>query len=309
MNEPLLETTNLSRNFGRKAAVSQVDMQLHAGTLVGLIGANGAGKTTLLNLLSGLLEPTSGTADLFGNSVRNLSHDISRQVLVVGDRHEPPGYARIKHLVDLQAEASLRFDMSLAIKLLAERKLMADMRFGSLSKGQRRWVLATLALAAKPKVLLMDEPVDGLDPEARRQLYDLLRQLVSEQNALVVVSSHVLSELERVADEIVVLKHGTVCLQESLESLRDEIREIEIPSGVIVPDWLPSTKVLAEQEQDGERQFWVRLTAEQIENDALQTDSRVQVRNVNLESLYLAIASESVHMSDVAESTEVLTCK
>ncbi len=310
MSDVAIQVCGLVRRFGRKAAIDGVDLAIPPGGIVALVGPNGAGKSTLLNLLAGLLAPTDGVAKILGCAARSLDSNIAPLVQTVGDRHEPPAAVRISMLAALQAEAASRFNAQRFQKLLVDQGLMADSRFGTLSKGQRRWVLAALALASRPQLLLMDEPADGLDPSARRRLYDLLRQFVNDETGTVLVSSHVLSDLERVADEVVVLRGGKVALHESLETLRDDLRELTLSAGEPVPVWVQQVHTIAEREDGQFRQRWFRLAPDAPLTVLHEVELHPGVRRVNLESLYLALTQGNLPGDPlVLRSTEVQTCK
>jgi ABC-type multidrug transport system ATPase subunit len=309
MSDAAIQVSGLVRRFGRKAAIDGVDLAIPSGGIVALVGPNGAGKSTLLNLLAGLLAPTAGVVEVLGRPSRSLNADIAPLVQTVGDRHEPPAAVRISMLATLQAEAAIRFDAQRFQKLLLDQGLTADSGFGTLSKGQRRWVLAALALASRPQVLLMDEPADGLDPAARRHLYDLLRQYVNDEAATVLVSSHVLSDLERVADEVVVLRGGKVAMHESLESLRDELRELTLSAGEPVPGWVQQVHTIAERAEGQFFQRWFRPAPDAPLTVLHEVDLHPAVRRVNLESLYVALTQgEPAGDPLVVRSTEVQPC-
>jgi ABC-type multidrug transport system ATPase subunit len=170
-------------------------------------------------------------------------------------------------------------------------------------------VLAALVLASRPRVLLMDEPADGLDPAARRALYDQLRQYVNDENATVLVASHVLGDLERVADEVVILRGGKAVLHESLETLREETRELTLALGEPSPAWLPSFRLLSEKTDGGSRQSWIRLAAGSPEGTLKAADRHPAVRHANLESLYFALTQAEPPGDGLAQfSSEAVPC-
>jgi ABC-2 type transport system ATP-binding protein len=309
MSDLAIQTRRLTRCFGRLAAIDSVDLAISPGGIVALVGPNGAGKSTLLNLLAGLLAPTDGDAQILGCPSRSMNALVAPLVQTVGDRHEPPPAARIDQLAALQVDATVRFDAQRFQSLLLDQGLPATARFGSLSKGQRRWVLAALALASRPQVLLMDEPADGLDPTARRRLYDLLREYVNDEAGTVLVSSHVLSDLERVADEVVVLRAGKVALHESLETLRDELREVTLSASEPVPAWVQAVQTIAERATVAFHQRWFRTAPDTPLAVLHDVDMHPAVRRVNLESLYVALTQNNEPGDPlVTRSTEVQPC-
>jgi ABC-2 type transport system ATP-binding protein len=314
MSEPMLIAKSLVRRFGRKPAIDGVNLSIEPGSVVALIGPNGAGKTTLIHLILGLLEPTEGCVELLGQPARNLPAQVAPKIQAVGDRHEPPRYVRLDELIALQRAACPAFDAKLAREMLVDHGLSPGARFGTLSKGQRRWVLVTLALASFPEFVVMDEPADGLDPAARRLLYEHLRHFVNELGATVLVASHVLSDLERAADEVIVLSKGQVLLHDSLESIREEMRELTLHSGESSPEWLDRFDLVAEQTDDAARRSWLRLRKARQANlnphDALElADRHPGVHLVNLESLFFALTeADRPREAQSARRPEVVPC-
>jgi len=226
-----VRTTNLGRDFGRVKALDGLDLAVSAGTVLTLLGPNGAGKTTLLRILMGLIEPTRGQATVLGEPSRSLSAGVAGRVAYVGDRCEPPGWVSAAVLEDLQAAASGAFDRALFRDFCVRRGLSLKQPYGAMSKGQRRWVLTSLALAARPAVILLDEPADGLDPAARKALYDAVRDHVNVHDATAIVTTHVIGDVERIADDVAIIDGGKLRLHAPLEDLRDNVRQVELPAG------------------------------------------------------------------------------
>jgi ABC-2 type transport system ATP-binding protein len=315
MSEPVVLTRGLVRRFGQNAAIDGVDLKIGPGVFVGIVGPNGAGKTTLIHLLLGLLEPTEGTAVLFGQPSRDLPAKFAPQVQAVGDRHEPPPYFRLRDLIALQRDACPKFNQNLAKQMLSDHGMSLEARFGTLSKGQRRWVLSTLALASFSPLVIMDEPADGLDPSARRLLYEHLRQYVNELGATVLVASHVLSDLERVADEVIVLRGGRVAMHDSLDSIRDEMRELALRPGEREPDWLEQFAIVAEQNERDGRRVWLRLSSTDevgfADRESIMqlVDQHIGVHRVNLESLFVALTeANGLYDESTANRSEAASC-
>ena len=239
-----VQTNDLSRNFGALRAVDCVSFSIPSGRVVALLGPNGAGKTTLISMLLGLLEPTGGSARVLGAEPRAMPADVAARIAATGDLLTPPSWARLREMLDLQQSASPHFDRAYAESFCRGRGMNLSSRFGSLSKGQKRWVLAGLALASGADLLLLDEPADGLDPAARRELYDQVRDTVTLRGATALVATHVIGDVERVADDVIIIRDGQVALHESLEDLRDRVREIEMPGLDAMPDMGPGITTL-----------------------------------------------------------------
>jgi ABC-2 type transport system ATP-binding protein len=289
MNSGAIRVEGLTRDYGRFRALDHVNLTIEPGRVVALLGPNGAGKTTLLRLLMGLLEPTEGRSWLLGGASRALPEAVVSRIGYMGDAEEPPGWATIQGLIDLQAGASAHFDRERMKQLLEAQGLGPGRTYGSLSKGQKKWVRAGLILAAETDVLLMDEPAEGLDPSARRDLYDRLREQASQRDATAVVATHVISDIERIADDVALLDRGRLAVHAALEDLREQVRQVELPAAEPVPPWPKGVDVLG-RGCDGDVQFlWVQCPPG-TESDLESVLSRqAVVRRVGLETFYLAV--------------------
>lgn len=200
----VIETTGLGKRFGRRWALSDCSLAIPGGRVVGLVGPNGAGKTTLLHLAVGLLQPTSGTIAVLSGTPAQSTAELARVGFVA---QETPTYANLSIADHLRLGAWLNpgWDGELA-KLRIEQLDLDPMRKASdLSGGQRAQLALTLAIAKRPDLLLLDEPVASLDPLARREFLQGLMEIVAERGTSVVLSSHLVADLERVCDYLVVL--------------------------------------------------------------------------------------------------------
>jgi len=286
MSEAVIETTNLSRDYGRVRALDALNLRIAAERVVALLGPNGAGKTTLLHILTGLLEPTEGRAQVLGDNSRALSKDVAAALGYMGDSDEPPRWMTIGQLVAVQAGVSKVFDRELAKAFLDGRGLKPATRYGSLSKGQKKWVRAALVLGQRPKVLLLDEPAEGLDPSARRDLYDNLRDYVTERGATALVATHIIGDIERIADDVAIVDKGRLLLHGALEELREQVREVQLPAGEEEPRF---GQTLGAKTVGETRLVWIRCEGAEEEDVRKMLPERVQMRSVNLETLYLAM--------------------
>ena len=197
----IIKTENLGRDYGRVQALDDVNLCIEKGRVVALLGPNGAGKTTFLRLLNGMLEATRGRSEILGVDSRAMPSEVVSRVGYMGDTDQPGGWVTIRQLIGLQAGVSDRFDRDFIGQFLEKRGLGLKCSFGSLSKGQKKWVRAGLVLAGRPDVLFFDEPAEGLDPSVRVELYDQLRDYVNESDTTVISATHIISDIERIADD------------------------------------------------------------------------------------------------------------
>jgi ABC-2 type transport system ATP-binding protein len=200
----VLESIGLGKQYGRRWALHDCTLAIPEGKVVGLVGPNGAGKTTLLQLAVGLLTPTAGTIEVLGGRPGDGPDQLGRVGFVAQDT---PTYSRLSVSQHLRMGGLLNphWDDELAAHRIEDLDIDPRQRAGSLSGGQRAQLALTLAIAKRPEVLLLDEPVASLDPLARREFLQVLMEVVAEHGVSVVLSSHLVADLERVCDYLVVL--------------------------------------------------------------------------------------------------------
>jgi ABC-2 type transport system ATP-binding protein len=204
MMTAVIETRGLGKRYRRTWALRDCTLAIPGGHVVGLVGPNGAGKTTLLHLATGLLAPTSGTISVLGAPPPSSPVQLGRVGFVA---QNTPVYARMRVADHLRLGTWLNpgWDEELAQRRIGELDLDPRQRAGTLSGGQRAQLALTLALAKRPELLLLDEPVAALDPLARREFLSGLMEAVAAHGTSVVMSSHLVADLERVCDYLVVL--------------------------------------------------------------------------------------------------------
>jgi ABC-2 type transport system ATP-binding protein len=213
-----LETIAVGKRYGRRWALNDCTLSIPVGRVVGLVGPNGAGKTTLLHLAVGLLQPTAGSVEVLGERPGSGPEALARMGFLAQDS---PAYARLTVAQHLQMGAWLnpRWDGEFAAHRVADLGLDTKQHAGTLSGGQRAQLALTLAVAKRPELLLLDEPVASLDPLARREFLQTLMEVVAAHGVTVVLSSHLIADLERVCDYLVVLDNGQVALTGDVDDL------------------------------------------------------------------------------------------
>lgn len=230
----VISTSGLTMQFGAQRALDDLDLTIPAG-VTGLVGANGAGKTTLMSIVLGLRPATAGSVEVLGMDPKSQGHRIRALVGYAPERNVLPEDMRavdfVRHLSEVRGlprdEARNRASDSLWLVGLGEERFRP---LGSMSTGQRQRVKLAQAMAADPSLILLDEPTDGLDPVQRDQMLALIRQINDEFGINVVLSSHLLEEVERVCDHIVALDAGRLVASGPLHELigGDEGFEVEL---------------------------------------------------------------------------------
>ena len=274
-----LETEGLTKRYGRRTALSDTTMTIPAGRVVGLVGPNGAGKTTLLHLAVGLLEPTSGSISVLGDRPGSGPEALARVGFLA---QESPLYSRLRIDDHLRAGAWLnpRWDADFANARIAELGLDPRQRAGTLSGGQRSQLALTMAVAKRPDLLLLDEPVAALDPLARREFLQTLMEVVAAQSVSIVLSSHLISDLERVCDYLVVLVGGRVALSGDVDEILATHHLLSGPQRD--PSSLPASQTVLEASHIGKQSTLLIRTTDPI------LDPSWTVTPVTLDDIVLA---------------------
>jgi ABC-2 type transport system ATP-binding protein len=236
---PALRAEGLGKRYGRTWALRECTLSLPAGGVIALVGPNGAGKTTLLRLAVGLSTPGEGSVTVFGESPSANTPSALARIGFVAQDH--PLYARftVADLLRFGRAMNVRWDPVLARRRLAELDIPLNRRAGALSGGQQAQVALALALAKRPELLVLDEPLASLDPVARREFLRALMGAVAEDGVTVLFSSHIVTELERVCDRLVLLRQGRVVLSGDIEELLGAHRVLVGPRGTAGPAGAP----------------------------------------------------------------------
>ena len=213
-----LRATGLGKRYGRRQALADCTLQIPTGRVVGLVGPNGAGKTTLLQLAVGMLAPTEGTIEVLGGRPASGPDQLAKVGFVAQDAPTYAGLTVADHL-SLGAHLNPRWDNAVAADRIAALGLDPTQKAGRLSGGQRAQLALTLAIAKRPELLILDEPVASLDPLARRGFLQSLMEFTAETGASVILSSHLVADLERVCDYLIVLAASHVLVAGDVDGL------------------------------------------------------------------------------------------
>ncbi|MEU9071298.1 ABC transporter ATP-binding protein [Streptomyces sp. NPDC048306] len=216
--DAVLQARSLGKKFRHRWALADCTLDVPAGRIVGLVGPNGAGKSTLLNLASGMLTPTTGTIAVCGGRPASGPAQLAKVGFVAQDTPTYAGLTVAEHL-GLGARLNPGWDAALADTRIRRLGLNPDQRAGRLSGGQRAQLPLTLGLAKRPELLILDEPVAALDPLARREFLEDLTDAIAEQETSVVLSSHLVSDVERVCDHVIVLVDSRVQVAGDIDGL------------------------------------------------------------------------------------------
>jgi ABC-2 type transport system ATP-binding protein len=225
-----LEFEGIERAYRRGDNVLDgVSFDVEPGQVVGLLGKNGAGKTTLIRIAMGMLEAQAGRVSVLGRDPRKNAVEIKRRVGYVAEDQILPPFMRVGRIVDLHRALYPDWDDEMARGLMERFELPPGAKIKRLSKGQARRVALLCAVSRRPELLLLDEPASGLDPAARREFLETSIRLLNESGTSILFSSHYMTDVERMADRIVMIHDGGVLLDNGLDELREGFSLAMVP--------------------------------------------------------------------------------
>jgi len=279
-----LETTKLSKRYGRTWALQDCTLNLPAGRVAALVGPNGAGKTTLLHLAVGLLEPTAGNVQVFGLSpTAQPDKALPRLGFVAQDTPLYKGFT-VADLLTLGCKLNPGFDDALARARMQKLGIPLERRAGKLSGGQQAQVALVLALAKRPDLLLLDEPLSSLDPLARREFLRTLLDAVTESGLTVLLSSHIIGDLERVCDYLIMLSASHVQLAGDMQEIARKHKRLIGPRQDVAAISSLHTVIEASHTE--------RQTTLLVRTNGPLFDSSWEVQDVSMEDIVLAYLSQ-----------------
>lgn len=228
---PIVEIRRVTRQFGNKTALDDVSLTVPRGGVFGLIGGNGAGKTTLIKHILGMLRAQSGTVRVFGldpvqNPVGTLGH-----IGYLSEDRDLPNWMRVGELMRYTQAFFPKWDETYAEELREAFDLDINARIKNLSRGQRARAGLLVALAHRPELLVLDEPSSGLDPVVRRDILGAIIRTIADEGRTVLFSSHLLDEVERVADRVAIIHQGRIMLTAPMEEIKDTHRRVTLRFG------------------------------------------------------------------------------
>ncbi len=226
MTESVVSVTGLTRRFGAKAALDSVSLEMTRGVVYGLVGVNGAGKTTLIRHLLGLLKAESGSVRLFGLDPVEDPVGVLSRIGYLSEENDLPEWMSVEELIRYSRAFYPKWDDAYAEELRRAFALDPGAKIKTLSKGQKARAGLLIALAYRPELLVLDEPSSGLDPIVRRDILGAVIRTVADEGRTVLFSSHLLDEVEQVADHVTMISHGRVMLSASLDAIRESHRAL-----------------------------------------------------------------------------------
>src|SRR5438445_3257888 len=231
VSESVISVSELTRRFGATTALDSVSVSLPRGAVYGLVGANGAGKTTLIKHILGLLRAESGSVRVFGHDPVAEPVAVLSRIGYLSEENDLPGWMRVDELIRYSRAFYPAWDDAYAEELRQVFALDPTAKIKNLSKGQKARAELLIALAHRPELLVLDEPSAGLDPIVRRDILGAVIRTIADEGRTVLFSSHLLEEVERVADHVTMIHQGKIVLSAPLDDIRESNRVGErVPS-------------------------------------------------------------------------------
>jgi ABC-2 type transport system ATP-binding protein len=221
---PVIEIDHLTKFYGTREIVRDLCLSVPAGSIYGFLGRNGMGKTTTIRILLGFEEPTRGRTRVLGEDSRNLSAGARARIGYLPEGHHVYGWMTVRECGQFQASFFPNWNQDVFEAVITHFRLEPKMKAGHLSRGQRAGLCLAMTLAPEPELLVLDDPALGLDPVARRSLLQSMLYVTRQPNRTILFSSHLLSDVERVADRIVVLDGGVLRADCTVETFRQRLR-------------------------------------------------------------------------------------
>lgn len=290
MNSPTIRAAHLGKAYGDRQVLRDLCFEVMPGDVVGVLGKNGAGKTTLLELMLGFTPPTTGEVSVFGHPSRRMPGAIKTRVGFVPQQDELLDPLTVRDQISLVAAFYPSWDSNLVGRLCDEWNIDTRARIKSMSTGERQKLSIVLAFGQRPDLLVLDEPVASLDPIARRQFLEQLVELSSDEQRAVVFSSHIVSDIERLANRIWILKEGRLDWQGDLDALKESILRLHLHSAGGLPDTLTIPGLLSLRRLESGAMAVVRDWTDAAQRSLeQQIDGAVQTEALGLEEIFLEL--------------------
>ncbi len=298
MIETVLKAKGLTKYYGNELALDHFDLQVPRGCICGFVGRNGAGKTTAIKLMLGLLKPTAGSSSLLGCDSIALTPAIRQRIGYVTEGHRLYRWMSIAALEKFQrAFFPKQWDDRFFADMIEYFELPKKKKIKHLSNGQRAQVSLALALAPNPELLIMDDPTMGLDAAIRRQFLEGMIELIMRQGRTVLFSSHILSDVERVSDRIVVIDKGVLRASCSLEEFRKAVKKVKFAFADVLPTEIDIDGLLHCRRSEKELELTlVGVDEEKITQWSQKAGAeRYQIVKMNLEDQFVEFTAPADH--------------
>jgi len=278
------------KRYDQKKVLDGIDLSVPTGSVLGLLGKNGAGKTTLIKCALGLVRPDSGTIRVLGDLAQELTAATKARIGYVPQEISLYPWMRVRQLLDYMAAFYPKWNSALVQQMLKDWEVSTGDKVGKMSVGTRQKLAIILALAHEPDLLVLDEPAASLDPAARREFLKAVLEIAAGGQRTVVFSTHITSDLERVADRVAILRGGVIAYEGELDELKDSVKRLHVTSANPLPLTLDVPGAVRIRVEGNEALVSVRNVSEQILAELrAQHAASVRVEDLNLEDIFVEV--------------------
>ena len=292
--EAIVRMRNVYKRFGRVQALDDVSLEVGRGRIIGLLGANGCGKSTLLCHIIGLYLPDEGECITFGRWAKDLGPKELARIGYVHQEGELLDWMSVRQLINYVKAYYPGWNEQLEERYVRDFEIELRVRVGALSPGQRQRLAILLAIGFEPELLILDEPAAALDPVARGQFLDLLLQLIQEERRTIIISSHILSDVEKVIDHTLFMKKGRIIKDCGFDELREEYCRVRLTClNGDLPEELPFGGVLECRREKQQAVLILRNPErEELEEKAQALKCDMEIQTLSLEDIYKIVVNE-----------------
>lgn len=278
---------NVTKKYGRVTALDGLNLELPKGRVIGLLGPNGSGKSTLLRHMLGFHLPSSGSVKVFGVESRDLGNAELSRLGAVHQQDQMFFWMRVRQFLKYIASFYKSWDLALQDRLIESLDIDVAARVGTLSPGNKQKLGLIAAVCHRPDLLLLDEPVSAMDIETRKAFFSFIFELIGQKETTIVISSHVLSDVERIIDWAIFMEAGKIKVSEDFDTLRETFSEWQIfAGGALLPDQFDEDFILKQEVTPRQARLWVK--ADPSQREAFQKKHQVEVtsQSLSLEKVY-----------------------
>ena len=293
INQPatdILSLDDVHKSYGGQSVLQGVNLTLKQGSVMGLLGANGAGKTTLLKTALGLLKSDRGESKIFGQNTWDMSDSVKQKLGFVAQKFEFFDWMKVDQLIEYTSAFYSNWDLVKAKQLIADWDIDTSKKISKLSEGQKQRLAITLAISHNPELLILDEPVASLDPQARRQFIKQLIDMNIDNNTSILFSTHITSDIERVAADVAFLHQGKIQYQGGVDELKEQVVRLHIQASEQSVNNLNISGVINKKVVGDNLTLTIKgFNAELLSDVQTSLNAQIQVESLGLEDIFLEL--------------------
>ena len=282
-----IQTEGLTKIFGKQMAVNNLNMEVKIGSVYGFLGPNGAGKTTTIKMLLGLIRSSCGTSSLLGCNSTKLFPQLKQKIGYVAEDQRMYLWMRVSEIIKYTAPLYPTWDKNYCNELITKLELPMDKKIGELSKGMKIKLALLLAISYKPNLLILDDPSSRLDPVARHEILENIISIIDEGNRTVFFSSHLLDEVERVADDIGIIDRGKLKISMPLQALKSSVKKVRMIFDNQIPEILDIKGILSRKRQGRELSITIENFDDGILEKLKKYCTKTEVIDLSLQDIFI----------------------